>query len=104
MEFVKKIGRFFRILFWTMLGLGIVGGVLFFSVESIQKKVYDNKADLVGTNRTVTFYSKLTGEKVRMYTDKSMRFEALPTGGISVWLGSVNKKVHSNMEYIVEDN
>lgn len=99
----SKIGRFFKVLFWTLIGFSIVGTILFFSVESIQKKVYDSKADLVGTNRTITFYSNMTGEKVAQYTDKSVRFETTNTGAISVWLGSTNKKVHSNMNYIIED-
>lgn len=75
---------------------------IFFYLEFVQKKVYDYKADAIGTNRSVTFYS-FTGQPIQTYSDKSMRFEALPTGGISVWLGSQNKKVHSNMDYIVED-
>ena len=44
-----------------------------------------------------------TGQPLNSYTDKSMLFEALPTGGISVWLGSQNRKIHSNMNYIIED-
>lgn len=75
---------------------------IFFSLEFIQKKAFDIKADAVGTGRTITFYS-FTGQPLNSYTDKSMRFEALPTGGISVWLGSQNRKIHSNMNYIVED-
>ena len=66
------------------------------------KEAFDTKADAVGTGRTITFYS-FTGQPLNSYTDKSMRFEALPTGGISVWLGSQNRKIHSNMNYIVED-
>lgn len=99
----SRIGRFFKLVFWSLLGLSIIGGILFFSIESVQKKTYDAKADLVGTPRTVTFYSNMTGEQVKQFSDKSMRFEALPSGGVSVWLGSVNKKVHSNMNYIIED-
>lgn len=70
---------------------------------SLAHKAYDIKADMVGTNRTITFYSPVTSEPVRSYTDRDTRFEIPPTGGISVWLGSQNRKVHSNMPYIIED-
>lgn len=101
---LQGLKRAFKVTLWTIIALCVMGGVLFFSVESIQKKVWDAKADVVGSNRTVTFYSNMTGDVVKSYTDKSMRFEALPSGGVSVWLGHVNKKVHSNMNYIIEDN
>ena len=74
------------------------------NMEFVQKKVFDIKADVVGSNRTVTFYTKMTGEKVASYSDKDVRFETQPFGVVSVWLGSQNKKVHSTMEYIIEDN
>ena len=77
--------------------------LVFLNLEFIQKKVFDVKADLVGSNRTVTFYSNIDATKVATYSDKGMRFEVTPTGAISVWLGSQNKKVHSNMNYIIED-
>ena len=73
------------------------------NMEFVQKKIFDVKADVVGSNRTVTFYAKMTGEKIASYTDKDMRFETQPFGVVSVWLGSQNKKVHSTMEYIIED-
>lgn len=77
----------------------------FFSIESVQKKVFDIKADITGSDRTVTFYAPLTGNKLATYTDKDLRYEVSSNGEtISVWLGSVNKKVHSNMGYIIEDN
>lgn len=96
LEKILKRAKYISI---AIIVLVIVG---FFSLEFIQKKTFDIKADAIGTNRTITFYS-FTGQPIQTYSDKSMRFEALPTGGISVWLGSQNKKVHSNMDYIVED-
>ena len=99
-----RIGKFIKTTFLVLIGVCALGAVLFFSVESVQKKVYDSKADLVGTNRTVTFYSNITGEVVKSFSDKNVRFEVIPaSGGVSVWLGSSNKKVHSNMQYIIED-
>ena len=95
MGILKKI-------FYSTIILTIIVILVYFNVESVQKKVFDTKADLVGTNRTVSFYS-FDGKVVNSYSDKSVRFESLPTGGISVWLGSSNKKVHSNMDYIIED-
>lgn len=74
------------------------------NLEFIQKKVFDIKADLVGTDRTVIFYSKINGQIVKQYSDKDTRFQVEPNGAISVWLGKEKKKVFSNMDYIIEDN
>ena len=72
------------------------------NMEFVQKKIFDVKADITGSERTVTFYDPLTSEKVASFSDKDMRFE-YTNGTVSVWLGSKNKKVHSNMNYIIED-
>ena len=87
--------------FLVIIGISIY---LFFNVESVQKKVFDIKADLVGTDRTVVFYSKINGQIVKQYSDKDTRFQVEPNGAISVWLGKEKKKVFSNMDYIIEDN
>lgn len=96
---LRKIKIWFISITVILVGLGAV----FLNLEFIQKKVFDVKADLVGSNRTVTFYSNIDATKVATYSDKDVRFEVTPTGAISVWLGSQNKKVHSNMNYIIED-
>lgn len=75
---------------------------VFFNMEFVQKKVFDVKADITGSERTVTFYTTVSNEKVAQFSDKDMRFE-YANGTVSVWLGSKNKKVHSNMNYIIED-
>lgn len=74
------------------------------NMEFVQKKLFDVKADVAGSNRSITFYAPMTGEKLSSYQDKDLRYE-VPSNGetISVWLGSINKKVHSNMGYIIED-
>ena len=72
------------------------------NMEFVQKKVFDIKADITGSERTVTFYTTVSNEKVAQFSDKDMRFE-YTNGAVSVWLGSKNKKVHSNMNYIIED-
>ncbi len=72
------------------------------NMEFVQKKVFDVKADITGSERTVTFYTAVSNEKVASFSDKDMRFE-YANGAVSVWLGSKNKKVHSNMNYIIED-
>lgn len=96
--------RKLKLFLYSIPVLLIAGIIIFFSVESVQKKVYDVKADLVGSNRTVTFYSPMTGNKISEYNDKDLRYEVSSNGEtISVWLGSSNKKIHSNMGYIVED-
>ena len=76
---------------------------LAFNMEFVQKKVFDIKADITGSARTITFYAPLTTEKVASFSDKDMRYETKPTGAISVWLGSQSKKVESNLGYIIED-
>ena len=72
------------------------------NMEFVQKKIFDVKADITGSERTVTFYTTVSNEKVASFSDKDMRFE-YTNGAVSVWLGSKNKKVHSNMNYIIED-
>ena len=72
-------------------------------MEFVQKKLFDIKADVTGSSRTVTFYTPLTTEKIAQYSDKDMRYETKPTGAISIWLGSQSKKVESTLPYIIED-
>lgn len=77
--------------------------LLFSGCESVQKKVYDKKADMIGTKRTVTFYA-WNGQPIQSFSDDSMRFETSPDGKtVSIWLGDENKKVFSNMFFIIED-
>ena len=99
MSFMTKI----KLWFIGILTLCVLIGYFVLNTEFVQKKLFDVKADLVGSHRTVTFYTKVSAEKVASYTDKDMRFEAQPYGVISVWLGSQNKKVNSTLEYIIED-
>ena len=73
------------------------------SMEFVQKKIFDVKADITGSERTISFYSQIDATKVASYSDKDMRYETKPSGAISVWLGSKSKKVESNMLYIIED-
>ena len=72
------------------------------NMEFVQKKLFDIKADITGSERTISFYSQIDATKVASYSDKDMRFE-YANGSVSVWIGSKNKKVHSNMNYIIED-
>lgn len=88
---------------YGVVTLFVLGAILFFNVESVQKKVFDVKADMVGSDRTVTFYTQISKEPVASYTDKDMRYE-VKEGTASIWLGSKNRKVHSNMDFIIEDN
>ena len=73
------------------------------NMEFVQKKIFDVKADITGSERTISFYSQIDASKVASYSDKDMRYETKPSGTISVWLGSKSKKVESNMLYIIED-
>ena len=73
------------------------------NMEFVQKKIFDVKADITGSERTISFYSQIDATRVASYSDKDMRYETKPSGAISVWLGSKSKKVESNMLYIIED-
>ena len=73
------------------------------NMEFVQKKIFDIRADITGSERTISFYSQIDASKVASYSDKDMRYETKPSGTISVWLGSKSKKVESNMLYIIED-
>lgn len=92
-----------KYLAYGVIVLFVLGTVLFFNVETVQKKAFDVKADMFGSDRTVTFYTQISKEPVASYTDKDMRYE-VKEGTISIWLGSKNKKVHSSMDFIIEDN
>ena len=85
-----------------LLILAFIAYVLL-SMEFVQKKIFDVKADITGSERTISFYSTIDAAKVASYSDKDMRYETKPSGAISVWLGSKSKKVESNMYYIIED-
>lgn len=74
-----------------------------FQMEFVQKKVFDIKADITGSDRIVTFYAKMTGEKVKSFQDKDTRYTKEQDGSLTVWLGSTKIKVNSNMDYIIED-
>ena len=96
---MTKFKVYFALTILTLLAIAY--GLL--QLEFVQKKLFDIKADAIGSARTVTFYSPLTGEKVSSYSDKDIRYETKPTGAISVWLGSQSRKVESNLPYIIED-
>lgn len=99
MSFKTKL----KLWFTAIMTLIVVIAYFLLNMEFVQKKIFDVKADMVGSHRTISFYTKVSAEKVASYTDRDMRFEEKPYGVISIWLGSQNKKVNSTMEYIVED-
>ena len=75
-----------------------------FGCEGTQKAAYDVKADVVGTDRTATIYSKFDGKLVDTISDKSMVFTRTENSTI-LWLGDVNKKVYIvNAMVVVKDN
>ena len=92
--------KIYAVLASTVLTL-IAYGLL--NMEFVQKKIFDVKADIAGSERTISFYSQIDASEVASYSDKDMRYETKPSGTISVWLGSKSKKVESNMLYIIED-
>lgn len=93
----------FKIYFVLFIALIAVLAYALLNMEFVQKKIFDVKADITGSERTITFYSTIDAAKVASYSDKDMRYETKPSGAISVWLGSKSKKVESNMYYIIED-
>ena len=90
---------------WFVVIVSIITVLSYFilNMEFVQKKIFDVKADITGSSRTIAFYSPFTSEKIAQYSDKDMRYETKPTGAISVWLGSQSKKVESDLPYIIED-
>jgi len=72
--------------------------------ESVQKELYDKKADAIGTDRTVTIYNNFSEKPLKTFRDSKMRFDRNPDGTVSFWLGSQNRKITTNGIYIVEDN
>jgi len=93
----------FRIYFVLFIAFIAALAYALLNMEFVQKKIFDVKADITGSERTITFYSTIDAAKVASYSDKDMRYETKPSGAISVWLGSKSKKVESNMYYIIED-
>ena len=94
-----------KIKLWFVFIMAILTVIAYFvlNMEFVQKKIFDVKADITGSERTISFYSQIDASKVASYSDKDMRYETKPSGAISVWLGSKSKKVESNMNYIIED-
>ena len=92
----------FKIYFTLIIAIIATLAYALLNMEFVQKKIFDIKANITGSERTVTFYTTVSNEKVAQFSDKDMRFE-YTNGTVSVWLGSKNKKVHSNMNYIIED-
>lgn len=87
------------------ISIAIVGAMFFLvGCESVQKDIYDRKADAIGTDRTVTIYNHYSEKPLKSFRDSKMRFDRNPDGTVSFWLGSKNKKVTTNGIYIIEDN
>lgn len=77
--------------------------LLMFGCESTQQKVYDLKADTIGTHRIVEVYTE-AGSKVATIEDKKMRFEMVGERSVRLWLGDKNEKVMiGNMGFIIRD-
>ena len=93
----------FKIYFVLFMSAAVALSYVLLNMEFAQKKIFDVKADITGSERTISFYSQIDASKVASYSDKDMRYETKPSGTISVWLGSKSKKVESNMLYIIED-
>lgn len=93
----------FKIYFTLIVAIIAILAYALLNMEFVQKKLFDIKADITGSERTITFYSTIDATKVASFSDKDMRYETKPSGAISVWLGSKSKKIESNMNYIIED-
>ena len=77
--------------------------LLFAGCESTQQKIYDMKADSVGTHRVVEVYTE-AGDKVATIEDEAMRFELVGERSVRLWLGDKNEKVMVvNMGVIIKD-
>lgn len=95
----------------TKLYLGLVAvvvaflGYLIMNINYVEKAMYDRKADIIGSHRTVTFYTTVSNQVVRSFTDKQMRvnYSENSANSTSFWLGSINRKVTSNLSFIMVD-
>lgn len=87
----------------ALLALAVL--VILSGCEGRQKELYDKKADITGTNRTASIYSPIDGTLIKTVSDDSMVIERQGETGMSLWLGSKNKKIYVlNATVIVEDN
>lgn len=85
---------------WLIL---IAPAMLVSGCESSQQKVYDFKADAVGTHRIVEVYTE-AGTRVATIEDKKMRFELVGERSVRLWLGDRNEKVViGNLGFIIRD-
>lgn len=77
--------------------------ILLAGCEQTQQKVYDYKADTIGTHRVVDVYTE-SGDKVATIEDTRMRFELVGERSVRLWLGDKNEKVMvGNMGFIIRD-
>ncbi|MCF6179875.1 MAG: hypothetical protein L3J63_10880 [Geopsychrobacter sp.] len=86
-----------------LVGSVLIMPLLLVGCESAQQKVYDLKADTIGTHRIVEVYTE-AGSKVASIEDGSMRFEMVGERSVRLWLGDKNEKVMiGNMGFIIRD-
>ncbi len=81
----------------------VTTAVLVVGCESTQQKIYDMKADTIGTHRIVQVYTDY-GTNVATFEDESMRFEMVGERSVRLWMGDKNEKVMiGNMGFIITD-
>jgi len=86
-----------------LVAMLVMVSLLFAGCESTQQKIYDMKADSVGTHRVVEVYTE-AGDKVATIEDEAMRFELVGERSVRLWLGDKNEKVMVvNMGVIIKD-
>ena len=86
-----------------LVAMLVMVSLLFAGCESTQQKIYDMKADSVGTHRVVQVYTE-AGDLVDTIEDEAMRFELVGERSVRLWLGDKNEKVMVvNMGVIIKD-
>ena len=93
----------FKLIAGSIVAFVLVIGIMFMSAENVQQKIYDTKADLLGTPRIAQVYDEM-GNNVAQYEDSDMRFELVGERSVRIWMGDKNKKVMViNMGVTIED-
>lgn len=92
------------IIFATLVVVS-AGAYFYFTSPMFQKKAHDIKAEVIGTDRTVTIYTEVSGIAVEQYRDPRTRFEVTPgTNFVSFWFDKAGEKLGTNMYFTVRDH
>lgn len=98
-----KLSLRMKIIIGLILVLVSYAFYFYLTMPSTQKKIHDIKAETLGTDRTVTIYTEVSGTAVEQYRDKHTRYEIKP-GFASFWFDDAGEKLGTNMYFSVRDH